>query len=167
VLDYLLMVFLAFLGILCPIFNTEVSLLAMSHKVDNQALLCAAAAFGSTGGFVVFYFVGAGSRNISRKWKERVDAIDLGKFHKSSLLVMAMSSLASIPPCTPLSIAAGTLRYSLTRFVPVFLVFRMIKYSIIALFYQQLHDLLLRGVAALEGVWEPVLRFLEHLFSGP
>jgi membrane protein YqaA with SNARE-associated domain len=162
-LDYLLMLFLAFLGILCPLFNTEVSLLAMSHRVDNQALLCAAAAVGSTGGFLVFYFVGAGSRNISRKWKERVDAIDLSKFQRSSLLVMAMSSLASIPPSTPLSIAAGTLRYSLARFVPVFLVFRMVKYSMIALFYQQLHDLLLRGAAALEGIWGPVLRFLKHL----
>ncbi len=158
------MLFLAFLGIICPIFNTEVSFLAMSYKVSNMVLLSAAAAAGSTGGFLVFYFVGSGSRNLSRKLREKVESIDVDKFNKSGLFVLASSSLASLPPCTPLSIVAGTLRYNLVKFISVFLLFRMLKYWVIGCFYEQLHEALLKGLHALESFAEPVLQFLQRLF---
>jgi len=161
--DYLLMVFLGFVGILCPIFNTEVSFLAMSYKVQSTLLLSVAAGAGSTGGFVVFYFVGAGSRNLSRRLREKVAAIDVDRFSRSGILVTASSCLASIPPCTPLSIAAGTLRYSLGRFTAVLLVFRSLKYWVIGCFYEQIHAALLQGLAALERVAAPLVESLKGL----
>jgi len=161
-MNYLLMVFLSFVGVLCPIFNTEVSFLALSYKVENLLLLSAAAATGSTGAFVVFYFVGAGSRNLSRRLKAKADAIDVERFKRSGLLVLASSSLASVPPCTPLSIVAGTLRYNLLEFTGVFLSMRMLKYLLIGCFYDQIHGVLLRALRALESIAEPVLQLLQR-----
>ena len=136
----------------------------MSYKVHSMVWLSLAAGAGSTIGFVVFYFVGAGSRNISQKLKEKVDAIDVDKFNKSGMVVMAISSLASIPPCTPLSIAAGTLRYSMMKFVVVLFLFRTLKYGIIGCFYDQLHTALLKGMHALEGFSSPVVEYFKALF---
>jgi len=161
-MDYLLMLFLAFLGIICPIFNTEVSFLAMSYKVGNLVLLAAAAAVGSTAGFMVFYAVGAGSRNLSARLKSKVEAINVDKFRKSGLLVLSSSALASVPPCTPLSIAAGTLRYDPVKFAGVFVPVRMLKYWIIGCFYDQIHGLLLRVLHELESLSGPILQFLER-----
>ena len=162
ILDYLLMFFLAFVGIVFPIFNTEVTFVAMTYRENHLLVLAAAAAAGSTMGFMIFYYLGTTSRNFSKKLREKVEAIDITKFNRSSFLVLATSCLVSVPPCTPLVIAAGALRYHLKRLIPILLLFRMIKYTLLAYFLDTIHSVV--QIHA-QGVSEKIDTFLNHLNS--
>jgi membrane protein YqaA with SNARE-associated domain len=165
-MNYLLMVGLAFLGVICPIFNTEVSFLALSYKVHNIFVLAAAATVGSTGGYILLYYLGMGSRKMSRKLKEKVESINIEKFRKSSVIVLATASLVSIPPVTPLCIVAGTLRYDLRKYVVVILLCRMIKYTIIGLFYDSIHAALLDVLHVLEEWGNDMLELFHEMGGG-
>jgi len=163
-MDYLLMLFLALLGILVPIFNTEVSFLAMTYRDNHLLALSAAAALGSTLGYMVLYTLGKKSRNFSTKIKEKVDRIDLNKFKKSAVLVMGTSFTLSLPPCTPLSIAAGALRYNIKKFFVFALIFRFLKYGALAYFFDAIHGYLQVVIDAFSRYMEPLMHGIRSFF---
>lgn len=138
-MDYIIMLFLGLLGVLCPIFNTEVTFYIMVNKGGNLILLSAAAAIGSSAAYCVFYWMGLKARGISGRLREKVEKIDINKFKKSSIAVTGSSFILSLPPSTPLAVVAGMLKYHFPKFIALVLVFRMIKYTLIAYFYDSIN----------------------------
>ena len=164
ILDYPLMFFLALIGVVFPLFNTEVTFMAMICRENHILVMAAAAAAGSSTGFMIFYYLGVTSRNLSEKLKEKVEAIDINKFNRSGFLVLASSCLISVPPCTPLIIAAGALQYPLRKLIPVVLLFRMVKYTLLAFFFDTIHSVVQADVTAIEKRIENLLNDLLSLF---
>jgi len=162
--DYLMMFLLALLGILCPVFNTEVSFLAMTYRDNHLLVLSGAAAVGSSAGFMVFYYLGFSSRRLSRKLEEKVRSIDLNRFGRSSVLILATSYVLSVPPCTPLSIAAGALRYSLKKLIPCLFLFRFLKYVLLAYFFDSIHGAVRVFSHSVQGYKDALLAALRAIF---
>jgi len=110
---------------LVPALNTEAYLLALAALAPPQAL--PAAVIGVTAGQMaaksLLYGVGSGAMSARpfRASEARIAALTkrLAELRVSTALVVFASAVTGVPPFYLVSVAAGSLRYSLARFLLV------------------------------------------------
>ncbi|GAA3987739.1 hypothetical protein FOF52_21390 [Thermobifida alba] len=142
--ESLLAFLVALVSALLPFLNIEVYLLGVAALTDGGWLLAAAVAAGAgqTLGKTAYYYLGRGVLTVSwlrrrgrtpGRWSARVarwrDRARGRPVWTAGLL--ALSSLASVPPFTVISVLAGTVRMPLAVFAAVTLATRTVRFALL------------------------------------
>ena len=120
---------------LVPVLNTEAYLLAVAALAPRQALpaavVCVTA--GQMAAKALLYRVGSGAAS-GRLLRGRAEALArleqrLAGARASAALVVFASAVVGVPPFYLVSVAAGSLRYSLARFLLVGAGGRLLRFA--------------------------------------
>jgi membrane protein YqaA with SNARE-associated domain len=126
---------------LVPIINSEVYLIFVSSVTSQPALLPVAllSAFGQMVSKTILFYAGRGLLSIDfGKYKNKIDAAQrkLVESKNKTDLVVFFSATIGLPPFYVISIAAGTLKMRVSRFVVAGFVGRSIRFASIIYFPQ-------------------------------
>ncbi|HOO56046.1 MAG TPA: VTT domain-containing protein [bacterium] len=149
-IPYLIMLIIGFTGSAFWFPNCEISLLAMAnvehvpefkflawqinlanYEAGMLWLLGLMTAVGSTFGSGFLYFMGRGALKVSKKVQAKIEKVDITKFEKLGAAVLFTSSVSSIPPLTPLSFAAGIIKYDMLEYFLVTFAGKLIRFLIV------------------------------------
>ena len=117
-----------------PLIQTELYLVGLAAVVDPRHLpaLAVIAALGQMAGKVLVYYAGRGVLRLPFKkdrmgqWEEKL------RSHRGGVDgVLFLSAFLGVPPIYAVSISAGALRWSLTRFLVVGFVGRTLRFVVV------------------------------------
>ncbi len=147
---YLLMALFGFTGSAFWFPNCELTLSAMAnvdqvpafkflwwtinlsnYKAESGLLLGFATAIGSTFGSSFFYFMGRGVLKVSKKVQDKIDKTDMTKYKRIGAPVIFVSSVTSVPPLSPLAVAAGIIKYRFWNYFFVSMAGKFIRFTIV------------------------------------
>lgn len=147
---YLLMFVVGIIGTSIFITNIELSLLALanlkyvpefkifSHTIDLSGyqvryifLLVLAATAGSTIGSGFYYLIGKASLRLSEKYRKRIERINLSRLEKYGSMLTFTAAAFSIPPFTPLSLAAGFIKFPVRNYIVFSFLGKCLRYFIV------------------------------------
>jgi membrane protein YqaA with SNARE-associated domain len=121
-------------GAVVPVLNTELYLVGLAAIVDPHHVpgLAVMAAVGQMAGKILVYYAGQGvlrlpfGKGRMQEWEEKL------RNHKAGVDgILFLSAFLGLPPHYAVSISAGALRWSLTRFLVVGVVGRTLRFIVV------------------------------------
>ena len=114
------------------------------YGTDFPWLLPFAASAGGVAGSYFYYLMGSGAMKISGKIKQKIDSFDMSKMSNVGAVALLTANIASIPPVSITTVAAGIIKLEPYKFFAASFVGRTIRYYIVILVGKFAVDLALK-----------------------
>lgn len=90
--------------------------------------------------FVLVYYFGNTLMRWSKKIRCKVENFDMERFESCTAILLVLGSIFGLPPLVVLAVIAGSVRYSIQRYVAIVFVCRCIRFAILFFFAQSIID---------------------------